>query len=599
MELIKEEEMTTSSYCVNCLCKSKDRNILYYKLQSEHLKIIFKVDALALCFVCKKHVQNAECLIEKILNNQILVNLHNFSDQTIDVMVQPYFNIAVLDTIELSGIDVQTDEATIVYKYGVYNECIVKNEMKCEFEDYLRNDNDFIDIKVDIKNELSDIAECDTDINEIKIQKKTVKKKKGINKGRKRKAAVVTNGMEETNCQINNDVNSINVMDLFKELETKEALEKSKLKKSIERTSIQKFYINSEQLMQERNIKANEKTYINCVYKCTDCVKGFAYKATYQKHMELHSKDKGNYVCNVCKQRMDTDEKLFQHKKLHQIRYKCLICGITQKTCMRDHYNSYHSKVAVLYKCKSCPRTFTDRYYLRKHVTYRHKDRRVTCAHCMKTYANKDVLKNHIQLRHPTVFPPAELKKTIVCNECGKAFKSPSQLKAHSLKHSSEKKFYCVECDKSFKSENTLKQHLKLTARHVNPSELQYLCTQCDRRFGIKRDLERHMNRIHLNIRPYKCDLCEKAFNNSWCVKKHKKISHEGYKRPYIFPCTMCDKIFDQKSILKSHIRTHTGERPFQCTICPAKFTQSSSLGTHTKLVHLKQTRTGKPKTLK
>ncbi|KPJ21308.1 Zinc finger protein 816, partial [Papilio machaon] len=126
-----------------------------------------------------------------------------------------------------------------------------------------------------------------------------------------------------------------------------------------------------------------------------------------------------------------------------------------------------------------------------------------------------------------------------------------------------------------------------------------YICTQCDRRFGIKRDLERHMNRIHLNIRPYKCDLCEKAFNNSWCVKKHKKISHEGYKRPYIFPCTMCDKIFDQKSILKSHIRTHTGERPFQCTICPAKFTQSSSLGTHTKLVHLKQTRAGKPKTLK
>ncbi|KPJ19587.1 hypothetical protein RR48_05973 [Papilio machaon] len=192
-----------------------------------------EVDALALCFVCKKHVQNAECLIEKILNNQILVNLHNFSDQTIDVMVQPYFNIAVLDTIELSSIDVQTEEATIVYKHGVYKECMVKNEMKCEFEDYLQNDNDFIDIKVDIKNELSDIAECDTDINEVKILKKTVKKKKGINKGRKRKAAVVTNGMEERNCQIDNDVNSINVMDLFKELETKEALEKSKLKKSI------------------------------------------------------------------------------------------------------------------------------------------------------------------------------------------------------------------------------------------------------------------------------------------------------------------------------------------------------------------------------
>ncbi|XP_013149017.1 PREDICTED: gastrula zinc finger protein XlCGF26.1-like isoform X2 [Papilio polytes] len=507
MDLIKEEMKT--SFCVNCLSKNDNRNE-NYKLQSEHLKIILKVDDLPLCFMCKKLVQNAECVIEKILSNQLLVNLHNFSEQTINVMVEPYFDIVFLDTIELSG-DEQTEPTISVYKHGVYKKDI-KDEMKFEYEDL--RDNDLIDVQVIVKNELPDVnTESESDV-QIKIPKENIKKKRVTKKGRKREAKVVTNGnFEEINCELDNG-STINAMDLLQELETKEHLTKLK-NKSIERTTIQKFYINIEELMQERYIKTNEETYINCAYKCTDCVKGFAYKATYHKHMELHSKDNGDYVCNICKQRMDTEDKLFRHIKLHQIRYKCLICGVIQKTSMRDHYNSHHSKVAVLYTCKTCPKTFTDRYNLRKHSANCLRNRRVTCAHCMKTYANKDGLRNHIQLRHPNILPPKVLKKTIICKECGKGFLTPSQLKAHNLKHSSEKRFYCVECDKSFKCKYTLKQHLKLTSRHANASELQHACTQCDKRFGIKRDLERHMNRIHLNIRPYKCDLCEKVTSKS------------------------------------------------------------------------------------
>lgn len=47
----------------------------------------------------------------------------------------------------------------------------------------------------------------------------------------------------------------------------------------------------------------------------------------------------------------------------------------------------------------------------------------------------------------------------------------------------------------------------------------------------------------------------------------------------------VCDAAFCRKPYLEVHMRTHTGERPFQCELCLKRFTQKSSLNTH-KRVH-------------
>lgn len=76
----------------------------------------------------------------------------------------------------------------------------------------------------------------------------------------------------------------------------------------------------------------------------------------------------------------------------------------------------------------------------------------------------------------------------------------------------------------------------------------------------------------------YKCEECGKCCNSNSALNMHIKTHNLSNV------CEICDKRFARKWLLKGHMRTHTGEKPYECKECHKAFADKSNLRAHMRI---------------
>ncbi|XP_055631146.1 histone-lysine N-methyltransferase MECOM-like [Toxorhynchites rutilus septentrionalis] len=208
------------------------------------------------------------------------------------------------------------------------------------------------------------------------------------------------------------------------------------------------------------------------------------------------------------------------------------------------------------FDCKICGKDFENWNNLKTHHIQKHTENKISlpCDHpgCDQVFATRQGLKRHrLRTHDPNYVIPEQTR--FVCDTCGKTFSTNGILKKHKYSHApDETPFVCTICSKKFCTSDKLRIH---TMRHEGVKN--HKCPFCGMRKTTMYEVKKHINNVHTKdrvTRTYPCDICPSVFSNSGNLNRHVNIVHLEMK-PFV--CTVCERAFGKSDHLKRHMKTH------------------------------------------
>jgi len=334
-------------------------------------------------------------------------------------------------------------------------------------------------------------------------------------------------------------------------------------------------------------------------FKCNVCGKHCSCVTTMKRHKKLHhkptrhSKSKSGrdievkvkarstelskpYVCQICNKEFAR----MRSVKLHMIEHSSVNCfdcpdcegQFDSVSAFRSHRVLHRNAIQCVHCSKYFSRTYITQHMLQEHSGQTCEERPYVCCDCGISYTQKYFLTRHIRAR--------ACVNNAMCSVCGKMMPNQRSLKLHMKCHNSEKRFKCPMCEKAFKYAESIPGHVRIVHKKMRP----FLCHTCGKRFTASVSLKYHQ-RVHTGIYPprsFACTICEWKFEKKHKLEYHMKI--HGGERERRFSCAECGKSFTFSSTLAAHVKSHSNERTFLCVICNARFKGNEGLQRHMKI---------------